>query len=182
MSHYRRPVQPGGTFFFTVVAFERRRVFAAERARATLRQAIETVHAGRPWNTVAVVLLPDHLHALWELPRGDDEFTTRWKLIKTRFTRAMIAQGWVTGPQSASRRRRQEHDLWQRRFWDHLIRGEEDLRRHIDYIHWNPVKHGYAARPADWPHSSIHRYIRQGILPPDWGCGPISIPDTIGHE
>ena len=170
MSNYRRPRRPGGTFFFTVVTHQRRRMLTVSKARDLLREAMENTREARPFETVAMVLLPDHLHAIWRLPRGDGDFTTRWKLIKTRFTRAMVRRGWVTGHISNSRLRRQERDIWQRRFWDHFIRDENDLRRHIDYVHWNPVKHGLVKRVRDWPHSTFHRCVHQGLYPADWGC------------
>ena len=130
-----------------------------------LRGAFKAVKHRHPFRIDAVVVLPDHLHAIWTLPAGDADFPTRWMLIKAGFSRGVPRGERV----SASRQSKGERGLWQRRYWEHTIRDEDDFRRHLDYIHHNPVKHGHAARPADSAHSSIHRYIDQGILPADWG-------------
>ena len=114
----------------------------------------------------AVVVLPDHLHAIWTLPPGDTDFSMRWNLLKGHFSRAI-----ETGERiSASREKRRERGLWQRRFWEHLLRDQEDFNRHIDYIHWNPVKHGWAKQVSDWPYSSFHAYVTRGVYPENWGC------------
>ena len=112
---------------------------------------------------LAIVVLPEHVHCVWTLPDGDSNYSMRWALIKAAFTRATRLGG--------ARARRGERSLWQRRFWEHTIRDEDDLQRHIDYVHFNPVKHGYVGRVQDWPHSSFHRYVTQQILPLDWGGG-----------
>jgi putative transposase len=178
MSHYRRAIQPGGTFFFTAVAFDRRPVLDRPRARSLLREAIRAAKAARPFEVVAFVLLPDHLHTLWQLPPDNGDFSTRWRQIKARFTHDLIRDGRSAEPVSPSRRRTGERDVWQRRFWEHVIRDEEDLRRHLDYIHWNPVKHGLVTRVRDWPWSTFHRYVRQGIYSADWGASePVTIAD-----
>jgi putative transposase len=169
MSNYRRALQPGGRFFFTVVTFERRPLLTSPRARPLVREAIAETCRERPFEAVAQVLLPDHLHAIWTLPHGDDDFSTRWRLIKTRVTQSLRGAGMdVTNPRP-SRQRRHQHAVWQPRFWEHVIRDEEDLQRHVDYIHWNPVKHGLVARVRDWPWSTFHRYVREGVYPVDWG-------------
>lgn len=129
-----------------------------------LREAFVTVRARYPFRLDAVVVLPEHLHCLMTLPPGDADFSTRWNLIKGHFSRALDKGE----PVSASRRKRRERGIWQRRFWEHLIRDETDFNRHVDYIHWNPVKHGWVARVEDWPYSSFHDYQRQGVYPPGW--------------
>jgi len=111
-----------------------------------------------------MVVLPDHIHALWTLPDGDADYSSRWLAIKARFSRALVRDGV-----HLVRDHRGEYDLWQRRFWEHLFRDETDFARHVDYIHYNPVKHGLVASPREWRFSSIHRYVRLGIIPPDWG-------------
>ncbi|HET7560942.1 MAG TPA: transposase [Rhodanobacteraceae bacterium] len=121
-----------------------------------------------PFEIVAWVVLPDHMHAIWTLPDGDADFSGRWGLIKAGFSRSIAA----TEDASPSRHAKRERGIWQRRFWEHLVRDELDLHRHVDYVHVNPVKHGYAARASDWPHSSIHRYIERGWLNDDWACDP----------
>jgi putative transposase len=127
----------------------------------------------RPFETVAICILPDHLHAIWTLPQDDSDFATRWNLIKGGFSR-----GLPTGSRSASKHARREKGIWQRRYWEHLIRNDTDLTRHVDYIHFNPVKHGLVTRVTDWPHSSFHRYVERGDLPADWGGDLRHLPDT----
>jgi len=173
MSFYRRAVQPGGTFFFTVVTFHRRPLLATDRTRAVLRRAMAQTCRERPFENVAMVLLPDHLHTVWTLPRGDADFSTRWRLIKTRVTQALLDDGVDAAHPSDARRGRHQHAIWQPRFWEHTIRDDEDLRRHMDYIHWNPVKHGLVSRVRDWPWSTFHRYVQQGLYPADWGCSEL---------
>ena len=110
-----------------------------------------------------------HLHALWRLPVDDNDFSTRLMLVKQSFTRLLVAEGVLDDASGAPRGLKQERKLWQRRFWEHQIRNEEDFARHVDYIHYNPVKHGWVSRAVQWPHSSVHRFIREGKLAPDWG-------------
>jgi Transposase and inactivated derivatives len=133
-----------------------------------LRTAVSVVKQRHPFDIVAWVGLPGHLHAVWTLPEGDGDCATRWMLIKAGFSRAIPKGERIR----ATRRRKGERGIWQRRFWEHLITDEDDLRRHVDYVHINPVKHGYAARAADWPFSSIHRCIRRGEMPEDWAGAP----------
>jgi len=167
MASYRRDPVAGGTYFFTVCAQYRHFDLTAEPLRQALGEAFRAVQAAHPFTVDAIVLLPDHLHCLWTLPPDDADFARRWGQIKrltSRAERATLPQG-----RTASQTRRHESGLWQRRFWEHQIRDEADLARHVDYIHFNPVKHGHATRAADWPHSSLHRFVRLGLLPPDWG-------------
>lgn len=113
-----------------------------------------------------MVILPDHLHTIWTMPPDDADYALRWRLIKTRFSRGLPK----TESRSDSRIAKGERGIWQRRYWEHQIRDEDDLQCHVDYIHINPVKHGYVERAADWPHSSIHRYIARGDFGSDWAC------------
>ena len=140
------------------------------QARELLHAAIQTVRAARPFDLVATVLLPDHLHAVWTLPEDDADYSTRWRQIKEAFTRLHRDQGGVDGTPSASRQRRAERAVWQRRFWEHTCRDQDELNRCIDYIHWNPVKHGLVREVRAYPWSSFHRYVEQGDYPLDWGA------------
>ena len=173
MRSYLRARVAGGTYFFTVAIADRSSGLLVDHVDA-LREAIRITRVAHPFEIVAMVVLPDHLHALWTLPDGDADYSTRWSLIKARFSRS-IALG---EPLSESRNRRRERGIWQRRFHEHTIRDEDDLRRHVDYIHWNPVKHGHVERAMDWPHSSFHRYVREGDLAPDWAAPP-SLADVV---
>ncbi|MGE0810090.1 MAG: transposase [Immundisolibacter sp.] len=172
MTDYRRARVAGGTWFFTVGLAERRGADLLVARIDALGEAFRTVHARHPFHMDAVVALPDHLHCVWSLPDGDSDYSMRWGLIKATFSRA-IKPG---ERRSASRIKRGERGIWQRRFWEHCIRDDADYARHVDYIHWNPVKHGYVPRVADWPHSSFHRHVVMGVYPSDWGGGkPIVI-------
>jgi len=175
--HYRRAFVPGGSFFFTAETQQRRPLFASEDAVAVLRAAFRTVHASRPFVVEAVVVMPDHLHCIWTLPPGDADFATRWRLLKTFFTKHCDPALHTTTPARAGRG---ERGVWQHRYWEHVLRDETDFTRHVEYIHYNPVKHGYVATPAQWPHSSFHRYVEAGLYPVDWGGGEEL--KTVGGE
>ena len=170
MPNYRRAFVPGGCWFFTVNLLERRKTLLVDHIDA-LRAAFEKTRRRYPFVIDAVVVLPDHIHAVWTLPPGDADFSLRWRLIKSRFAQALPKQERI----SDVRRARDERGIWQRRFWEHLIRDEADYARHIEYCYINPVKHAWAPRVRDWPHSSFHRDVRAGIFPEDWGrrrsCG-----------
>ena len=166
MSNYRRVWVPGGTYFFTVNLLERRRRLLVERI-GELRAAFRAAHAARPFEILAIVVLPDHLHCLWQLPPGDADNANRWAQIKGGFSRRLP----VDERRNTTRVARRERGIWQRRYWEHLIRDDNDLRRHVEYIHFNPVKHGHAPRPIEWPHSSFRRWVARGTYPEDWGCG-----------
>ncbi len=170
MPNYRRSVVPGSTYFFTQVTYKRQPWLCTELARTTLRIALNRVRQSYPFVIDAFVLLPDHLHCIWTLPDGDASYATRWHLIKRFVTQQISKQIALDVPLSASRQKRQEGNLWQRRFWEHLIRDEDDFAQHCDYIHYNPVKHGLCEQATDWQFSSIHRFIQQGIYPHNWGC------------
>ena len=170
MPDFRRFFAPGGTFFFTVVTYGRRPLFRAPVARRLLRDAIAQTKRLRPFDMPGIVLLPDHLHCLWTLPSADSDFSTRWRKIKEAFTRAYIRAGGCEIPISAGQRRKGLRAVWQQRFWEHTIRDEEDFGRHLDYIHYNPVKHGVARCAHEWAFSSFHRWVREGIYEADWCC------------
>jgi putative transposase len=162
MVRYRRNFVPGGTYFFTVTLADRRTSVLVDHV-VTLRAAFRAGRRERPFTIDAIVILPDHLHAIFTLPDGDADFSGRWRRIKGHFSSQMISAGAFT-----KRHSNDDFALWQRRFWEHTIRDEEDFARHVDYIHFNPVKHGLVTRVHDWPYSSFHRYVRQGLLPVDW--------------
>jgi putative transposase len=163
---YRRAVADGATWFFTVNLAERKRDLLV-RHIDELRNAVRKVKAGHPFEIVAMVVLPDHLHAIWTLPPQDHDYSLRWALIKGLFSRSLPKNEWIC----ESRIRKRERGIWQRRFWEHQIHDEFDLQKHVDYIHINPIKHGYVAHAMDWPYSSLHRYIKNGSLPANWAGG-----------
>ena len=169
MVAYRRNFLPGGTFFFTV-AFANRRSSALIDYADSLRAAFRLTRKERPFSIDAIVILPDHLHVMFTLPSDDSDFSGRWRRIKSLFTRQAVARGFSAAPNDKG-----EYGLWQRRFWERTIRNEKDFARHADYIHYNPVKHGLVSQVLDWRYSSFHRYVRQGILPSDWG-GKVAFP------
>jgi len=155
MSTYRRVFAPGGTYFFTVVTYQRAPIFSRGSNVDALRAAFRTVRASRPFDIDAIVILPDHLHTVWRLPDGDSDFSSRWREIKKATSRAIDTRVNARG----------ERPVWQRRFWEHQIRDDSDWRRHVDYIHFNPVRHGWDSRPEDWPWSSYGRFLVRGACP-----------------
>ena len=170
MTQYRRASVPGATWFFTVNLAERHGNRLLVDEIDTLRAAIRAVQAAHSFRIDAAVSLPDHLHCIWTLPPGDSDFSTRWSLIKGNFSRSVQKRERL----SQSRVKRGERGLWQRRFWEHHIRDEDDFRRHVDYIHWNAVKHGWVKSVLDWPHSSFHAHVRRGVYGTDWGGKGVS--------
>ena len=167
MPTYRRNFLAGGSYFFTVNLANRRLRLLTENI-VLLRAAFRYTRRRHPFAIEAIVVLPDHLHTIWTMPEGDADFAVRWALIKASFSRT-LRKG---EPVSASRRRRRERGIWQRRYWEHTIRDEDDLGRHLDYIHFNPVKHGHVACVATWPYSSFHRMVRLGFYPESWSGDP----------
>jgi putative transposase len=182
MPEFRRWYVPGGTYFFTVVTQDRLPVLQGPEAVRMLGRVMRKVRRRYPFQTPAIVVLPDHLHCVWTLPQGDADFSGRWRRIKRAFSDQWVSAGGPEALRSASRVRRGEHGVWQRRFWEHQIRDEGDLERHMDYVHYNPVKHGHAARPADWPWSSFPRHVRLGQYPPDWGRTQPAMPNVMPGE
>ncbi len=164
MAQYRRNWHPGGTFFFTVNLAQRRDTDLLVRHVDLLRHAVRTTKLAHPFDIVAWVVLPDHMHAVWTLPPDVTDYALRWRAIKAIFSRGLPATETTT----ATRLSRGERGIWQRRFWEHTIRDARDLENHVNYVHYNPVKHGHAALPAEWPLSSFHRYVRDGLLPSNW--------------
>lgn len=176
MPQYRRAKTDGCVFFFTVVLADRKSHLLVDEI-SRLRTSYRLAQQRLPFETLAVCVLPDHLHALWALPAGDADFSTRWSLIKSNFSRGLDP----ARSRSTSKSIKREKGIWQRRFWEHLIRNDADLERHTDYIHFNPVKHGHVTRVSDWPHSSFHRYVANGQLPADWGGDLKEIEGAFGE-
>ncbi len=176
MSRYRRTKIQGGVFFFTVTLADRSSDLLVRHVDR-LRRMYTSARQRNPFETIAICVLPDHLHAIWELPDGDSNFALRWSLIKSGFSRGLAAGATPT----ASNLARRERGLWQRRYWEHAIRDDRDLERHVDYIHFNPVKHGHVTKVADWPFSTFHRYVERGVLPHDWGGDVREISGTFGE-
>ena len=168
MPDYRRSDTPGATWFFTVNLLQRHDNDLLLRKIELLKSCVAVERARRPFTIVAWVVLPEHMHWLWRLPMNDADFPTRWRRIKTDFSRALP----VTERRSAVRMERGERGIWQRRYWEHQIRDERSLQWHMDYIHYNQVKHGWAKRPADWPHSSFAHHVARGTYPADWADPP----------
>lgn len=159
MSEYRRLYQPGGSYFFTVVTHKRQKILSSPDHILRLQSAFDRVKEKLPFTMEAFVILPDHIHCIWHMPPEDSDFSTRWRLIKSYFSTGVKGRVNVRG----------EKDIWQRRFWEHLLRDEEDWRRHMDYIHYNPVKHGYVMNPGDWPNSSFREALKGGLYSEGWG-------------
>ena len=169
---YRRALVAGGTYFFTVNLADRS-TDTLVRHIEDLREVLDKVKKTHPFALVAMAVMPEHLHAIWQLPACDTDYPMRWSLIKAGFSRRLKTDERIYPSRNAKR----ERGIWQRRYWEHLIRDDGDLARHVDYIHYNPVKHGLVARPVDWPYSTLHTYIERGMVAADWG-GRV---DDIGY-
>jgi putative transposase len=176
MANYRRNTVKGGRYFFTVNLTDRASCLLTENI-TLLRQSIAYVMHKHPFHIDAMVVLPDHMHAIWTLPENDADYALRWRLIKTHFSRHIAKTEKI----SQSRISKGERGIWQRRYWEHTIKDDRDFANHVDYIHINPVKHGYVSRATEWPHSSIHKYIKAGKLPTNW-AGDKNAKLSDNHE
>jgi len=181
MPNYVRWRVAGGTYFFTVVSYRRRCIFDNPTARRLLSHAMRAVRTDAPWKTQAIVLLPDHFHAIWELPEADSDYSTRLARVKKDFTTAYLAAGLPAGQPTEGERRKGYRGVWQPRFWEHTVRDARDFKMHLDYIHINPVKHGLVTRPADWPWSSFRRWVKLGEYEPDW-VGRVELPGQVEYD
>jgi len=166
MPNYRRNRIPGGTCFFTVNLLDRNQRYLVNHIDE-LREAIRRTREKHPFHIDAWVVLPDHLHCIWTLPENDDEYSRRWQAIKKDFSKSIPIKEY----RSAVRVKNKERGIWQRRFWEHTIRDELDYKRHMDYIHYNPVKHGWVKQVTDWPYSTFHHLVKKGVYTADWGVG-----------
>ena len=181
MSDYRRNLVPGGSYFFTCVTFHRQKILTTNLGRECLHEAIECVRRNHPFTIVATVLLPDHWHTIWSMPSGDEQYPLRWMRVKEEFTKLWLDRGGAELSQSESRKGHRYRGVWQKRYWEHTVRNEQDLERCVDYIHWNPRKHRVAKRVHDWPWSSFHRFVDSGHYDVDWG-GSDPVPDWDAPE
>ena len=205
MPNYRRADIPGGTYFFTLVSYRRQKILCNENIRTALRDAIVTTRAKYPFIIDALVLLPNHLHTIWTLPENDNAYSVRWSMIKRLVTQRVGGVHGAFGAHgapydgvvdvgcavrtdrshgiavSASRLKRREGNTWQRRFWEHQVGDQDDLNRCLDYLHGNPLKHGYVKRVVDWPYSTFHRFVRDGVYPEDWGGGEVDDSSVFGE-
>jgi putative transposase len=176
MVGYRRNRVAGGKFFFTLTLADRRSTVLVDHIDA-LRAAFRETRRERPFTIDAIVVLPDHLHVVFALPDGDADFPGRWRRIKGHFSSRLLGEGV-----DIKRYSNGELALWQRRYWEHTIRDDAEFARHVDYIHYNPVKHGLVKRVCDWPHSSFHLYVRRGVLPRDWAGDASGNPRSYGER
>jgi putative transposase len=179
---YRRVTISGATYFFTLVTERRRPLFRDAGAVRLFLDAVDTIRSRHPFEVDAYVVLPDHLQTIWTLPDGSANFSTRWRLIKEAFTRAYL-KSHEAPVRSGSRRSKGEQGIWQRRFWEHVIRDDADFAVHLDYIHFNPVKHGLCRAASEWPHSTFRDWVERDVYHEDWGAHEVpSIPEHVGHE
>ena len=162
MSNYRRPKSQGDYFFFTLLTYKRQKLLTSRLARKSLKNAFVATQADHPFKIIAFCILPEHLHCIWYLPTNDKDYSMRWSLIKKIFTRTYLVGGGIELPQSISRQNHRHRGVWHKRFWEHQIRDDRDLQNHINYIHYNPVKHDLVKNVKHWPWSTYHKYISSG--------------------
>ncbi len=182
MPNFHRWRIAGASYFFTLVTADRRPLFWNEVARAELSKALRECRSKWDFGLDAIVLLPDHLHVLITLPPGDDEYPKRLGWIKKEFTKGWLGAGGTEVPVTPSQNRLRRRGIWQTRFWEHTIRDDGDFEAHVDYIHYNPVKHGYVLAPADWKWSSFHKWVDKGAYTLDWGTGTVTSPSHMASR
>ena len=175
MPRYIRSYTKGATYFFTLVAYDRRPIFCEKDFLKAFKESIKQVQQQYPFEIIAWVQLPDHLHCIWKMPLDDTNYSQCWSRIKRLTTQACPQYHLPIQKLKQSEIKRNEKGIWQRRFYEHQINSEEDFINHMDYIHYNPVKHGFATKAVDWQYSSFHRYIENGIYPVDWGTDIIEL-------
>jgi len=171
MPEYRRILYQGGTYFFTLVTYKRQKIFLSHDVSFIFYESLEHIQRLHPFTNVAYCIMPDHIHLIWRLPEDDANYSMRISQIKRRFARAFVKKYGIPVVRNMQHEKRRELTIWQRRFWEHLIRDEADLNQHIDYIHYNPVKHGMVDRVCDWVDSSFHRYVQEGYYDANWSEG-----------
>jgi len=177
MANFRRNLVPGGTYFFTVNLADRRLCLLTDHIEQ-LRSAFRYCRERHPFRIDAIVVLPEHLHAVLTLPAGDTDYSLRWRLIKASFSRSLPkCEG-----RAQSRVAKGERGIWQRRYWEHTVQDQRDYAHHLDYLHFNPVKHGHVKTVREWPYSSFHRFVRAGLYPDNWGGGTATDNGTFGER
>jgi len=183
MSNYRRSKTPGACYFFTVVTYKRQQILTKPESRRILRAVISEVKKEYPFKIDAWVLLPEHIHCIWTLPSGDADYSKRWGLIKLRFSTQAKSLFFRPELINKSKQKHRESSIWQRRFWEHEIRDQNDFNRHMDYIYYNPLKHGHVSQVIDWPFSTFHRDVKKGIYSSNWGGNPNNTlePHDVGE-
>ncbi|HRD69290.1 MAG TPA: transposase [Legionella sp.] len=175
--YYHRAYAPGATYFITVNLHDRTSTLLVDHVDK-LRKSFQRARYLYPFEIIGIVILADHFHIMLSLPEGDFNYSLRIRLIKSLFSMQLAREEYI----GHSRKKKGERGIWQRRFWEHLIRDHKDYDNHLNYIHYNPVKHGYVQDATDWPYSSIHRFIKEGILPKNWGCdGVIEVLECGEH-
>ena len=178
---YRRSRTKGATYFFTVLTYKRKRILCKTDNVKIIKEAFRHVALQRPFLVDAFVMLPDHIHCIWTLPDDDNDFSTRWRLIKGYFTRRCDKK--YRDEQSDNMQKKCLQGIWQQRFWEHTIRSDRDFAAHVDYIHYNPVKHGLVKKPRDWEHSTFNKYVKAGVYDINWGTTEEMIfEDSVGNE
>jgi putative transposase len=183
MPEYRRTRIEGATYFFTVVTFRRQPILCLPESLDAMRDVITDVAQRHPFQADAWVVLPDHMHFVWTLPEGDSNYSVRWAIVKKELTKRLSSSIGTDNARTQSRQHHREGTVWQRRFWEHQIRDEQDFRAHVDYIHFNPVKHGLVGSPNEWRCSSFHGWVAQGAYEEDWGGdGGVMFPEDVGGE
>ena len=182
MSNYRRSSMEGCTYFFTLVSYQRQNILCDALIKNSLHKAIKDTQKKHPFTIDAWVLLPNHLHCMWTLPAYDNDFSKRWSIIKRSLSLDCAERYKKDFLMNASKKKHRESTIWQRRFWEHQIRDQNDFNRHVDYIHYNPVKHGLCTGPTDWQYSTIHRYIKEGVYPVDWAAQGVSFKSGVYGE
>lgn len=170
MAIYRRMYVPGGTYFFTLVTYQRQPLFSIPENIILLRQATRQIKIEMPFEIIGAVVLPDHIHFVWKLPPKDTNYSKRIGKLKVLFTKSLSIKSEKLTDISISRQKHRESNIWQRRFWEHTIRSDLDLENHLNYIHYNPVKHGLVSCPHLWQYSSFHDWVKKEVYPQDWCC------------
>ena len=178
---YHRVYIKGGTYFFTIVTFQRKKILNEPENIQVLRDAFEYIKKKHPFHLDAYVILPEHIHLIITLPENDDDFSTRIRLMKSYFSRN--CNNLYKQLPDGSRKLKNEQLIWQRRFWEHVIRDNKDYKQHVEYIHYNPVTHGLVSKPIDWVYSSFRRFVKDGIYDMDWGAANVcEFDQTVGRE
>lgn len=182
MSQYIRSYTNGATYFFTLVSYNRRRIFCEDDFLQAFKKSIKQVQQQYPFEIIAWVQLPDHLHCIWKMPENDANYSMRWSQIKRLTTQACPRYHLPIDDLSRSKVKRKERGIWQRRFYEHEIKDEADFIKYMDYLHYNPFKHGLVGKVSEWPYSSFHRYVKQGLYMEDWGNNSMDFTENFSDR